>query len=314
VAVELAPGVRCEPVEVRRAVGEELKALVIAPAEATSEAAPDTLIVSLDRTRIVVSMRAGLDRWVSRSIGAPADPTARLRAIAWLAGNLARDQVSGLLEQPERDPSPLVPPAVPVAPSGGTATAGVVPVGVARADVVVAVPTQEAGTGWTVSAFGGPTYNVIETDAPGAANWRPIGFTGLGWQVEVQRQRPGTRSLVGFALQLGPERHLLGAAGFLGSRWSRGRWLFEATGGAGIEVVRTMQSEPALVDSTRNGTFSEVQVKLQSVPALCARAGATAGIRLGSVELLARLGAHLTTMSLSQSYLAGTMGVRFEIP
>jgi hypothetical protein len=308
VAVEMVPGACCEPVEVRRAVGDELKTRVMAPSSARSAVVPDTLIVSLDRTRIVVSMRAGSDRWVSRGIDAPADPNAQLRAIAWLAGNVARDQVSRLLDAPGRAPVPLpepvTAPALPVAP---IASIDVVPPAEPQSSVVAAANEEASrGSGWQVSAFGGPAYYPMDDSHS---------ILLLDWQVELQRQRRSPGSIFGFALQVGPATHLLGIAGFLGSQWRRGRWVLEATGGGGIEVGKTMQGTVTTVDSSRTGTYSTVQSAMQIGPALYARGTLTAGIRLGSsAELLARVGLHMTTMGLMHSFLAGTVGLRLDLP
>ena len=44
-----------------------------------------------------MSLRAGATPVVSRTIAAPADRPGRLRSIAWLAGNLVRDQVGPIV-------------------------------------------------------------------------------------------------------------------------------------------------------------------------------------------------------------------------
>ena len=52
-----------------------------------------------------MSLRTGDGAPISRVIRLRAEPAARLRAIAWLAGNLARDQVTPIIAEGENAPT-----------------------------------------------------------------------------------------------------------------------------------------------------------------------------------------------------------------
>ena len=119
VVVEAPPALETDAEEIRRAIGAELHARTIAPMSTPAEAPGRALIVALDRDRIAMSLRANDGTSVVRVIPAPVERGARLRAIAWLAGNLARDQVSPILAEGPAESSPSAtipaPPATPVA-------------------------------------------------------------------------------------------------------------------------------------------------------------------------------------------------------
>ena len=94
VVVESTDHAAPDPEAVRRSIQAELGTLVVAPA--SDEQAPtDLLVVSIDRSHIRMSLRTSTTAVVTRTIDAPADRVTRARQIAWLAGNLARDQVGG---------------------------------------------------------------------------------------------------------------------------------------------------------------------------------------------------------------------------
>lgn len=97
VVVEAAPEVDADAGEIRRAVSGELGLETVAPAMPAAELAERALIVGVERTRIAVALRGRYEPPVVRVIPSPAEHGARVRAIAWLAGNLVRDQVSGIV-------------------------------------------------------------------------------------------------------------------------------------------------------------------------------------------------------------------------
>ena len=118
VVVEAPPALDADAAEIRRAIGTELHAHTIAPMSTPAEAPGRALIVALDGDRIAISLRANDGTSVTRVIHAPAEHAARLRAIAWLAGNLARDQVSPILAEAPAEPSaPATIPALPYPPA-----------------------------------------------------------------------------------------------------------------------------------------------------------------------------------------------------
>jgi hypothetical protein len=93
VVVEAGPGAGCDAASVRAAIAGELKARVAAPkappVEALAARRSDILLVAIDHERIVVTLRGQGDRVLTRSIAAPGDRSGKLRAVAWLAGNVA---------------------------------------------------------------------------------------------------------------------------------------------------------------------------------------------------------------------------------
>ena len=122
VVVEAPPALDADAAEIRRAIGTELHSRTVAPMKTPAETSDRALIVALDRDRIAMSLRTSDAAPVARSIPAPPEHAARLRAIAWLAGNLARDQVSPIVAEAAKAPpaaSLLQPtsPAAPVAPA-----------------------------------------------------------------------------------------------------------------------------------------------------------------------------------------------------
>src|SRR4051812_46435106 len=97
VVVETEPGLGVDAADVRRRIAGELGAQVVSPSDPAASRASQVLIVALDQRDIRISMRSGAAASASRTIPDVAERAARLRAVAWLAGNLARDQVGPLL-------------------------------------------------------------------------------------------------------------------------------------------------------------------------------------------------------------------------
>src|SRR5437868_4123954 len=105
VVVEASPGLGLDGRAVRERIGAELRAPVFAPSNSVTG---DVLMtVALDRTEIRVWLHDGAAPPVSRAIPMPAERADRLQAIAWLAGNVARDQVSSITRPAE--PAPVGP-------------------------------------------------------------------------------------------------------------------------------------------------------------------------------------------------------------
>jgi hypothetical protein len=313
VAVEVAPGLTCDAAAVRHVVRDELGRRVLSPAVTTWAENPDQLLVAVDRRRIVVSARASDRNWTSRAIATPASDDDRLRAVAWLAGNLMRDQVSAdPAVEPDRglpavSTSAEEPPVKPLAPLPVEPPATPNP-----AIEVATTPPASVWSDWQLTATGGPSYGAADSYGPGLA----LGFwnAGVGWQFELQRTTD-ERRLFGLAIDIGPDNHLFGAAAFWGRRWRSGRWFLEATAGAGLELGKTRGEEMTVVDSSQTGTFSTLTVTMQTRPAVYGRTGLSLGLRCSdSVDVLARLGAHVTTLGLSHSFGAPTIGLRFRLP
>jgi hypothetical protein len=311
VAVEISSGIACDAGAVRQVVRDELGRRVLSPAVATWEQAPDELIVALDRKRIVVSARAPDGDLTSRSIATPAGDDDRLRAVAWLAGNLLRDQVANS-PAPEPEPSPTLAVHAPE-PAPAASPMPVEPPATVALPVEVTTAAG-AGSGWQLTATGGNAFAEVSDQGAGL---RPVlSAAGVaGWQFELQRTREDGR-ILGLAIDIGPgETHLFGAAALWGRQLRRGRWYLEAAAAAGLELGKTMGSDVAIVDSGRTGTYSTVTHSTQVRPAAYGRAALTLGARLGDgVDVVARLSVHLTTAGLLYSFAAPTVGLRFRLP
>ena len=246
VVVEAPPALDADAAEIRRAIGTELHARTIAPMKTTSEPPRRALIVAIDHERIAMSLRTG--DGTSRLRGHPgtADRAARLRAIAWLAGNLARDQVSPILRggtgrnnaigdrsvdraRPATEPPPLPSPtataavsAPPVAPT-------------ARRDHRDDRDNRSARKpDWSPSVVitfaGGPTANISKDRTSGLRE--PPGIStfndarermGFCW---APRSRGSTAISLPRVLGCWYSRALRAAT----------HWSFEGTVGAGVEL------------------------------------------------------------------------------
>ena len=96
---------------IRDAIAHELGAPVIAPGEPTAQPPRGTLRIMMDdQRRIVLIFRDAAGREVWRTVTRPDDPAAALATIAFLAGNLAREEADELIVQAP-PPSPPAPPA-----------------------------------------------------------------------------------------------------------------------------------------------------------------------------------------------------------
>src|SRR6185312_268000 len=136
-----------------------------------SETSERALIVSVERDRITMSLRDSATTPVVRSIPAPADAAARLRAIAWLGGNLARDQVTGIMAAPPPPPPPSSTEPPPAPTPTLPAPAPVPPPPPSRAPVEQPVPTVTAAaepvparrSNWSIGVAAGPAISLYQT-------------------------------------------------------------------------------------------------------------------------------------------------------
>ena len=166
VVVETGLAAGCDGAAVREAVGGELGVAVVAPGELTSaQPSLDTLVVTVDRARITVALRAG-NQWAARSIPAPAERSARLRAIAWLAGNLGRDQTSAILQNAApatSSPKVASSDTTALAPTAPPPVAASLPAPAASLTVSSAEDRAPAASAarWSVTVAGGPTASPV---------------------------------------------------------------------------------------------------------------------------------------------------------
>jgi hypothetical protein len=329
VIVEPGSGADLTAADARRAIGAELARPLVAPSDATAADTPEILLVAVGGSEIRMSLRGGPTGPVSRAIPAPAERAARLRALAWLAGNVARDQASQFVAAelappaPSAPAAPPTPPPTPVSPAPEPPpTAPVEPPAFVPAATVAARPVEApAGSSWAVGVLAGPTASLLY-GAPYAvhASGSPQIY-GFNYQLEALHRGAAGSPIFGAVLEGGagfgddPRIHVLGVAALAGVRWQRRRWSIEATVGASVEGVRGPVTTTNVTDSSTTGTSSSTTVSVETVPVLYTRASALAAVSLGGpFELVAGLGVHLTTAGLYTDFATFTSGIRMRLP
>jgi hypothetical protein len=331
VVVETGPGAGLDASAVRAAISGELGETVAAPtnAPAAALAGPRSraLLVALDRDQIVVTLRGRADEEITRAVAAPADRAARLRVVAWLAGNVARDQLATLTlpessapfaaaPPPEAEAS-APPPSSPTQPPPLVPGRLVEPLAVSRA----AAPPPAGALGWTFDATAGLAFvfaSPFQSQYAGPAPWDSSSPQMWEPTIALEAHRHFGGWFSGLALDLGPRTiHPFGVAALAGKVWPSGPWLFEASGGLGVEafVDRTyylVVENPTAVPASGPSTDHNETTK----PAPFARASFAVTRRLSEhVDLVARLGGHLTLNTRSDAaYLASTFGLRVRLP
>ncbi len=326
VAAEIAPGVGLDVEDVRRVIADELRRRVVAPALAPTVDAEDVLVVAVDEARIVASFHARSDERASRAIATPPDRAARLRAVAWLAGNLARDQVSPLVMAAATAPpinAALVADAPPLKPAVVEPPAAVAPpaetiAGPTQSDALELRATPDARSvtdpTWTVTASAGPSVQYLSLRHPDEIAQGE--FVLPAWQIEVQRRRLGGW-LLGGALDYGPsDMHGFGLAvtGGVEQGW-RGFRLEESLG-LGLESANVRHQTTAVTSSSVNGIASETTTSSSLSTTPYARLFATASHPVWRAwDVVARFGAHtILATSAQDTFFTASIGVRLRLP
>jgi hypothetical protein len=335
VVVEAPPTVDADAAEIRRAIGAELHARTIAPMSTPAETPSRALIVAFDHDRIAMSLRANDGTSVARIIPAPAEHAARLRAIAWLAGNLARDQVSPILA--ERPAEPSAPATLPPLPAASTTTEPpptdpALPPTVVPPSSPLPSPLSDAGGAiisiraeprsrprplrWSISGSIGPViagYENSPVEVGSPSFFLPV----VAWQFDVQRRREDERLVLGGSLE-GTQGHngnpqgpqLIGANIFVGAAWHYRYCALEATIGAGPEAATTFQTDTLTV-----GNYTEPSPYYSFRFALYAKGTVAAAVPLSdSIEGLVQLGFHVTSSHEESWFAASTIGLRYLLP
>ena len=330
VVVESAPGLVVDAREVRQTIGAELGIPVVAPDEPAAAGASNVLIVAVDKAEIRMSLRGSAAGLVARTIPLPLDRPARLREIGWLAGNLARDQVSGIVAVPaERaaaprdllvtasDEAPAIAPQAALAPPE-TQPPPARASGSETEATISARPLDAAtsrGPRWTITAAGGPTATLanpfVETSGPTVVR-------DTTYQLELQRQASPDSLIFGAALDAGTDSSssLIGIAGFVGSDWRHRHWFLETTAGVGLELARLPVISRTVSNSSLTGSSSETTVSSEHQPVLYVRGAGTLGFPISrSLDLVARAGIHVASSGgFATDFLSATAGLRFRIP
>jgi hypothetical protein len=316
VSVEVAPGVDVNPGEVRHMIATELGTPVVGAREPAAAGSADVLLVTVEPREIHMSLRTSAAPLVSRTIAAPPARPERLRSIGWLAGNLARDQVGPLVAAPAGSPS--VPPAIAEArvatePPSMTETPRQLDSGSPEAVIAARPSPRDAGVPsarWSITAAGGPTLSLAH-----AAYF----VRGTAYQIELRHQSAPDSPLFGAAIEVGPDapsRHYFGVAALVGSSWRRRRWFLEGTLGLGLEELDAISKKVTVTNnSSQLGTEEQTTVSLGPIPGLFLRVAGLAGVHISSsFDIVAQLGAHVSTTGQLGSYLGSTVGLRLRLP
>jgi hypothetical protein len=331
VVVEAPSSLDADAAEIRRAIGSELGTETIAPLKTPADPPERVLIVALDRERIAMSLRTNDAAPIVRTIPAPSEHAARLRAIAWLAGNLARDQVNPLLATlPDAPPAPAASTATNTSPPSPPASQSFEPPPFEPTVGTVAAhfdPTPPRRSPWTLGAAAGPAISLYETvhslRQSIFGSWNASSAEGevansatTVWRVELRRRADGSHLFTGLALEGSSINYnsidfeIIGAAGFVGSARQLGRWSMETTLGAGIDL-----GEQAIQTGTYSaGTGFTSAISGAIRPSLYATARLTAAHPLfESVAVLLSIDAHVSVIDEFDNYLASMLGLRYNL-
>jgi len=334
VVVEAPPALDADAAAIRRAIAAELRSATVAPTQIVPEGGDRVLIVALEHDRITMSLRASDASPVVRVVPLPTDHGARLRAIAWLAGNLARDQVSPILAEPPPEPPPvatgpppLVAPEPPLAGSASSAAPAPSPIPPpsslqAPSEVrgpMIAARAEPAGVAsplrWSVSGSLGPALAAFNRF--GYFEWISPSAPVTAWQISVQRRREDQRLVIGGALQgiyssdgnalSGPGVPLLGANVFLGAEWRFRHCALETTVGAGPQAQSTLDLRGLYGFPLSDGPTT---YRL----AFFAQGTIAAGIPIsGSLEGLVQVGVNVNASHDEFWFVASTFGLRYTL-
>jgi hypothetical protein len=307
VVVEGAPSSGLDAGEIRRSIGRELSRRVVAPTDPEAPRSSQVLLVVSDGGHIAMSLRSTDAGSAARTILAPRERAADLQAIAWLAGNLARDQV-GMLIAAAPAPLPTTPP-----PTRAEMSSRVEPPSLAISSSGNGDADLVTTTRWTVSAAGGPTFGTLPSTPK---------LFGTMFSIEAHHEVASGGLIMGGALETGPDGsgaalpHYFGLAGLVGARWLRGPVFFEGTLGLGLEAIVGFVVNSTVTSSTKTGTTAVSSLSTQAKPGLYARAVGTLGVPLNrSFDFVASLGVHLTPADdLSTDYVVSAVGLRLRIP
>lgn len=334
VVVEAPPGLGLDAVQIRRAIETELHQPAVAPTRALEDDPSRALIVAVDRERVTMSLRESHASAVTRAISCPADPAGRLRVIAWLAGNLARDQVAGLVAsppeppEPSRSPETSPPPSLPAGdPPAAPAPATTPPPFTAPAAVVMshAEPNETSPPAWTIGVAAGPAFSTYTTgralhSITGAGNFTnraPDIYRGRGtlWRIEARHSAAASRMFTGLDVEgtggVDPRGidEVFAARAIVGwvRRW-RG-WSLDYNLGAGLDLTEQPQASYTIGNTGVAETYQSVLR-----PGLFASAGVTAAHPLGDVlDAVLSFDVHQSLIDGYDGFYSLTLGLRYRL-
>ena len=179
-------------------------------------------------------------------------------------------------------------------------------------------PQSSDAIEWSVTGAAGPVFAGLAS--PSAGVWPPgVGLPATAWQVELQRRHPNETFVTGVTLEGtydnasgGAGQQLLGLDAFVGHDWHHRHWSLEATIGAGVEAagagVDTAQVSQLYGRPIFSGNLA-YQLGLYAQGTLAAAVPVT-----DSVDILVRLGVHLTASHDENWFAASTIGLRYRLP
>jgi hypothetical protein len=320
VVVEQAPDASVTPDEVRTAVAAEAQETVVAALDTSVDANSGALIVAIAAHRAVLTFRPRQGNARRRQIDLPAGHNDQLKTIGWIALNLVRNQLEGLVaeeqtkkgstataippdSQAERPLSlPLEPPPAPSPPVAYPTT---LPAPLPN----MAEESTKPSSPWSISLVAGPRMY------PYDYNWTWVHWhDGNEWQMEAQRDYEGWT--LGAALDMGPnDRPAAGLAGFVGSGWQWRRIRLEGTAGLGLELAQRRTRDDVATESSVNGPSSTTTISWALRPVLYGRANTSLLWQVHrSVSLMLRLALHLESESIVYCYGAALLGLRIQLP
>jgi hypothetical protein len=284
VLVETAAAGSCDARDVRRAISAELDAPVAALSDPAAREAPYALLVALEARQVSMSLRGGANREVSRRIPLPADPAAQLRAVAWLAGNLARDQVAQLA------PTSAPPLLAGSNPGGASSTA---------APAAAPAPAP-AGVGAVPPGL--PVAAPVRADSPAATEPPPVSPTA------VIGDASGTGAPSDPSKPSGETTPIVDRAAGPAGRTTDGPWMVSAAAGWTATYADTLDHLKATPTSNESGWQLELQhVASQRMPLWGAALDASPSHVFGLAAFAGSTWRH------RHWFLEGTAGVGFEV-
>ncbi len=100
----------------------------------------------------------------------------------------------------------------------------------------------------------------------------------------------------------------------MGSSRHLGRWSFEVAGGAGIEFAEVPTATVSSTESSDSGVATTTTVGDAARPGLFADGSlGFAHPVADSLDIVVRLGAHLTSIAYDNWFLSGTLGLRYNL-
>jgi len=321
VVVDSGAGPGLDSGAVRRAISDELGAPVIAPSDPAAGDASTLLVVSADKATIRMTLRAGDRGTTTRTIPASPDRAVRLREIAWLAGNLLRDQVSSIVgssapaagsrSTPPAAPAPAVAPvdqprqeraATPV--PGAAKTAAVAP----PVNAIASASTSPAARRpeWVIAALAGVAV------APNYDSW----FSS-SYQLDFRRRSP-SGLVLGLGLQAGyawtgGTVHIFGVDGVIGKEWRGSRWFGELTIGIGLEAARPLSDTSS--STCENCVLPPKHVSGDPTLAAFVPLACSFGVALTpSIDFAVRLNLQPSSNGIINTTGGATAGVRWRVP